>query len=677
MAPQRGAIFFIRARIKWRIRDVYPGQPGQGRAICVFDGVVMLQTIRDRLSGWVAFLLLGLIAVALVISFGNMSTDVSSLNSAATVNGEDISMPRFQEIYQNELLRQQEAFQGELPEVLQQQIRANVLESLVQNRVVSQYARERGYRMDDDRLAEFIRSQQAFQVAGEFSPQSYTAILASQGVSPEAYEEDQRNALEIGQIQGGIIASAFYTPAEYRRFIELELENRVATVARLDPVILLDEIKVAESEVLALYENTPSRFQTEESVALEYVEVKLAEFAASVAVGDDEVRSYYEANLDRFRTEEERRARHILIAVSDERDAAAADALAAEIKDRLDAGEAFAELAATYSDDTGSAADGGDLGWAGRGVFVPEFEEAVYALQVDQVSAPVRTQFGIHLIQVLEIRAGSQQPFEEVQAELREELQSREAEDGYYELAERLDDLALESPGSLESAAQGTGLPIQRAELVTRTGGAPFGFNQALIEAAFSLAVLEDGENSALIELGDGQAVVIRVAEYREPVVRPFDEVRAEIEQELRLQAAAAVARERGEDLLGRAEAGEDLATAAAQVGAQVGEPLTLARGSEVLPPDVIAEIFRARPPVNGLATVSGFASGDGSYTVFVLDEVQAGRPESIPRAERDQRKNSLAQQVGNYALGAMILDLRAQADVRVSPNTMNTEENL
>jgi hypothetical protein len=108
-----------------------------------------------------------------------------------------------------------------------------------------------------------------------------------------------------------------------------------------------------------------------------------------------------------------------------------------------------------------------------------------------------------------------------------------------------------------------------------------------------------------------------------------------------------------------------------------VGEPLTLARGSEVLPPDVIAEIFRARPPVNGLATVSGFASGDGSYTVFVLDEVQAGRPESIPRAERDQRKNSLAQQVGNYALGAMILDLRAQADVRVSPNTMNTEENL
>ncbi|MGI9329187.1 MAG: SurA N-terminal domain-containing protein [Gammaproteobacteria bacterium] len=636
----------------------------------------MLQTIRDRLSGWVAFLLLGLIAVALVISFGNMSTDVSALNSAATVNGEDISMTRFQELYQNQLLRQQQAFQGELPEVLQQQIRTNVLESLVQNRVVSQYARERGYRMDDNRLAQYIRSQEAFKVDGEFSPQSYTAILASQAVSPEAYEEDQRNALEIGQIQAGIIASAFYTPAEYRRFIELQLENRVAKVARLDPVSLLDEIEVAETEVRSFYENTPSRFQTEESVALEYIEVQLAEFAASVAVGEDELRAYYESNLGRYRTEEERRARHILIAESEERDAAAADTLAAEIQGRLEAGETFAELAATYSDDTGSAADGGDLGWAGRGVFVPEFEDAVYALQINQVSAPVRTQFGIHLIQVLEVREGSQQPFEEVKAELREELQSREAEDGYYELAERLDDLALESPGGLESAAQGTGLAIQRAELITRAGGAPFGFNQALIEAAFSVAVLEDGENSALIELGDGQAIVIRVAEYREPVLKAFDEVKAEIEQELRLQAAASVARQRGEDLLERAQAGEDLAAAADEVGTQVGEPLTLARGSDVLPPDVVAEIFRARPPVNGVATVSGFASGDGSYTVFALEEVQAGRPESIPRAERDQRKGTLAQQVGNYALGAMILDLRAQADVQVSPNTINPEEN-
>ena len=410
-----------------------------------------------------------------------------------------------------------------------------------------------------------------FQVDGQFSPQSYTAILASQGVSPEAYEEDQRNALEISQVQGGIVASSFFTPAEYRRFIELELEQRVAAYLRFDPVDLLDSIEVDEAEVLGVYENSPARFETDESVALEFIKVSLADIAASVAVDDEELRSFYESNLERYTREEERRARHILIAVEGDRDEAGAQALAEEILGKIDAGEDFAVLAAEFSDDTGSAADGGELGWAGRGVFVPEFEDAMFALEVDQISEPVQTQFGVHLIQVQEVRSGSQRPFAEVQVELREELQSREAEDAYYELAERLDELALENPGSLEPAAQAIGLPIQRAETITRSGGAPFGFNQLLVEAAFSAAVLEDGENSQLIQLNDSEAVVLRVAEYRAPQVRPFDEVRAEIEQELRLTAAGREAQRQGEALLARARAGESLEALAAELGVELG----------------------------------------------------------------------------------------------------------
>jgi peptidyl-prolyl cis-trans isomerase D len=512
----------------------------------------MLQTIRDRLTGTVAVVFLLLIGVALVVSFGNMSTDVASANVAAVVNGEEIPMIRFREVYQDQLARQQENLQGEVPEFLQVQLQRNVLEGLVRNRVLAQYASDRGYRVDDQRVAAYIRSRPAFQVNGEFSQQSYIALLSSEGISPEAFENDQRTALEIGELQAGIVSSNFFTPAEYRRYIELELERREAVFVRIDPVALLDQIEVSDAAVQAVYEASPERFRTEETVALDYVEVRLSDIAALVDVSDKELRDYYQANLDRFQTAEERRSRHILIAIDDDTDAAAAEALASELATRLAAGEDFAALAREYSDDPGSAADGGELGWAGKGVFVPEFETALFALQEGETSVPVRTQFGFHLIELEELRSGSQRPFEEVRDSLREELQRREAEDGYYELAERLDDLALENPGSLEPAAQGTGLPLKRAERVTRSGGAPFGFNQDLVETAFSEAVLTDGENSALIELEPGRAVVIRVAEHQDPKLRPLDEVRGEIEQELRLEAAANQAREQGEALLAR-----------------------------------------------------------------------------------------------------------------------------
>jgi len=637
----------------------------------------MLQTIRDRLTGWVAVVFLGLIGLTLVVSFGNMTTDVASANVAATVNGEDIPMFRFRDVYQDQLVRQQEAFQGELPEFLQQQLQRNVLEGLIRNRVMAQYAGETGYRADDQRVAAYIRSLEAFQIDGEFSQQSYIALLSSEGIAPEEFERQQRSALQLGELQGGVVSSDFYTPAEYRRFIELDQERRDVVFVRFDPVALLADIEVDDGEIQAFYDANAARFRTEENVTLDYVEIRLADIASTVAVDEAAVRAFYEASLDRFQTAEERRSRHILIAVNGDRDEESAAQLAAELADRLQAGEDFAALAGEYSDDPGSASDGGELGWAGRGVYVPEFEETLFGLEVAKVSAPVRTQFGFHLIELEELRSGSQQPFADVEAQLREELQRAEAEDGYYELAERLDDLALENPGSLEPAAQGAGLPLQRAERVTRSGGAPFGFNQDLVDAAFDEAVLTDGENSPLIELEEGRAVVIRVAEYRAPELRPLDAVSGEIEQELRLQAAGRAARQQGEALLARVQAGENLEVVAGELGVEPLAPGPVQRRSDAVAADVLAEVFRTVPAAAGEPTLGGIAGGDGAYTVFRIDEVLPGRPEDIPRAQRDQAKAALAQQTGNSALGALILDLRAEAEVAVSPDAITEEGNL
>ncbi len=627
----------------------------------------MLQTIRDRLSGWIAALVIFIIAVALVISFGNMSTDVVSGNFAAKVNGEEIPMFEFRRVYQDQLLRQQQAAQGELSSEQQEQVKRNVLEGMVQERAVSQYVSKQGYRVSDKRVSDFIRAQPGFQVGGEFAQEAYIASLSNLGQTPDIFEERTRNRLEINQLQAGLIASSFYTPTEYRRFIELQQEQRKATLLRLSPVDFMPEVQIDAAAIEVYYQQNISRYQTEESVDLEYVELLLGDIAATVVVDDEALVEYYERNLDQYSTPEERRARHILIAIDEETDETEAEKTATRLAGRLSDGADFAELARENSADTGSAADGGELGWAAPGAYVEPFELALFDLKVGEISEPVRTQFGYHLIQLEEVRPGTQKSFTEVRDELLEQLQRQEAEDAFYEQAERLDDLALENPGSLALVAENTGLVLKQAAGFTRRGGEPFGFDADLIAAVFSPAVLEEGENSPLLEVGDDRAIVLRVLDHKLPEARPLEAVRAVIEGELRLQAASQMAVDRGAAAFARLESGEDFALIAKELDQPIETVGPLARNSDELPPDVLGAVFRAPAAVAGFR---GLQTSDGGYAIYRLDEVISGKPASVPREQRDQVKMQLAQQAGNKDFGALLTDLRSSADLFVSPNT-------
>ncbi len=636
----------------------------------------MLQTIRDRLTGWVAVIVILVIGVALVIGFGNMNTDVATGRVAASVNGNEIPMLEYREAYQDQLLRQQEALQGELSSDMQQQLQRNVLEGLVQREALVQFIEADGYRVDDQSVANFVRSQPGFQVGGEFASQAYIATLANQGLTPEAFEERTRRGLQINQLSAGLIQSAFYTPTEYRQFIELQQQQRAATVVQFSPADLFASVELDPGAVEAYYAENPERYRSEESVAIEYLELRLADIAAEVAVDDSALREYYEENRERYATDEERRLRHILIAIGADTDEQAAAEKAAELSDRLTTGDDFTALAREFSDDPGSAPDGGELGWAGRGVYVSAFEDAAFSLQKGEISAPVKTEFGYHLIQLQEIRPGSELPFEEVRAEILDLLQRQAAENSFFEQAELMDDLALENPGGLTVVAEQTGLPLQRAENITRAGGEPFGFNAALLEATFSPMVLEDGENSPLIEVEDGRVLVLRVAEHRLPEPLPLEEVRPTITGELRLQEAANLARSQGEAALARMQAGEDLALVAAEYGRDVQQTGLILRNANTLPPEITAAVFRAAPP-SGAPEYQGLESGDGGFAIFRLDEVASGRPESVPRELRDQAKQQLAGQLGNADFGALVVDVRSQAKMQVATDTFTDPDAL
>ncbi|MCC7258678.1 MAG: peptidyl-prolyl cis-trans isomerase [Gammaproteobacteria bacterium] len=636
----------------------------------------MLQIIRDRFTGVLAVLIIATIGVALTITLVDTDTFTGITNFAARVDGEEIPLADYRQVVQQQILEQEQATRAELPAAQKLELQRNVLEGMVRNRVVARYVREAGYRVSDQRVVEHIRTLPGFQVNGQFSSDGYLAALASQGISATAFELERRAALQIEQLQNGLLESAFFTPAEYRRFMLLEGERRRAAFATLSPEQYLASITVDEADVKTYYESHPDRFESQESVSLDYVEAKASELPPAGEPTEAEIRTLYESAPERFETATQRRVRHILVAIDADTSEEAARQRAAEIRARLDRGEDFAALAREFSDDPGSAAAGGELGWAGPGTYVEPFEEALGSQRVGEVSQPVRTDFGFHIIELEEMREGARRTFEEVRGELAAELRSRGSQERFFELTESMDDAALENPGSLDAVARAAGLPVRRIEQFTRAGGEPLGAVRAVIDAAFSAPVLEDGENSPLIEVGEGRAIILRVVEHRPARLRPLDEVRPEVETLVRAEKAAAVVTERGTKIVSDARAGGDFAALVAAAGVNLMTPAEpLARNSPEAAPEVLAAIFRAHRPAAGTSVFDGVALPSGAFAVVRVDAVIPGNPEDIAREQRDARKMLLTRQVGVAEVTALAMDLRRDASVTVAPDLFEQQD--
>ncbi len=628
----------------------------------------MLQNIREKLQGWVAFAVLLIIAVPLALTFVSSDFTVTSSGFAARVNGEDIPSVDFQRVYQNQLVTEQQAAGGQLPPEAEEQLKRQALDGLVLNRAVTQYVRDAGFRVGASRVVDYVRSLPVFQVGGQFSKPAYDATLASQGITPTAFEKEQQALLAVRQLQEGIVESSFFTPAEFRRLIALDQERRDVAYVLLDPRNLGAGILVSDADVQSYYAVNASQFQSPESATIEYVEVALDDMARDYTPDEDALLKAYESDPTRFRTQEQRRARHILIAVDAGRTDAAARALADEIAGKLADGGDFAALAAQYSGDPGSASRGGDLGFAAPGNYVEAFDKALFALAVGETSPPVKTEFGYHIIRLEELRPGAGKGFDEVRGELVEELRKQKAQDEFYAIAERLDDLALENPTSLEPVARDTGLTVRRFEGFTRAGGGPLGNNPSLIAAVFSPGVLEGSENTPLIELDDSRALVARVAEHKQPAALPLDQVRAQIVDRLRIQRATVEAAARGGKIVQRAQAGEDLAALVAAEGLKLTEAGPVTRRSPALPPDLLSAVFRAPKP-EGKPVVQGASLPGGAFGVFQVRSVVPGEPELIPQQQRDERKAGLAQRAAASETEALAVHLRDTADVVVAPD--------
>ena len=621
----------------------------------------MLQAIRDKFTGWIAIVFIVLISMTLVISFGNMDQTPLQDDVVITVNGEEITLFEFQEEFSNKLVEFQDLLGDEVPEVLEQSIKESAAEDLIIRRLLLDYLSESGYRVSPEYVAELIRTNETFLLGGEFNIENYKAILASQGVTIDQFENDLRLQLEIDQLRRGFIETAFITNAEFTQFIELQMQERTGQLLTVDSSRFMDQIVIDPSEVNDYYQNNLDLFQSNEEVDVEYLEISIEDVAQQVEFTADDLKEYYENNLDRFVTNEERKSSHILVAIDgDTTDEQAAD-LIGEIQSKLET-ESFEDLAKQYSDDPGSAAQGGDLGWAETGLFVPEFESALFSMNVGEVSAPVKTDFGYHLIRMDDIKTGEQQSFDEIEYELELEYSRQLAEEELFELADQMADLTLQSYNELASVADKMNLELNALDSFSRTGSTFLHQDPEMVNILFSPGSIELGENTPLFQIGDS-VIVARAKSHRLPATKAFSSVQSDIESFLMNNRAMSLANDYAEELRGQeALSFADLAT---EEGIK-SEDFQILRNSTNYPRGLTEAIFSMHKDLIDQEIVV-FSEMDSVYLAKV-SSVSTGNLSFFSDQERSDAKSDLSQQYGSEDLSSLAQSLRDNAEVFIEP---------
>ncbi|MBE0509762.1 MAG: SurA N-terminal domain-containing protein [Chromatiales bacterium] len=630
----------------------------------------MLEFIRNRAKGWLAWVIIGLITVPFALWGIHNYIGGGGTTYVAKVAGQEIAQSHFDNTYQQQRQQLEQMFGGQIPDMFSEQmLRAQVLEQMIEQEVVIQAALGLGMRISDRQLANVIRSVDAFHEDGVFSQERYLNLLARQGMTPTMFEQRVRRDLLAEQLESGFSGTAFVTPQAIDAFIRLDRQQRSFEWLRVKASDFIAQLRITEADIQAWYESNAARYQTPEQVKLDYLEIRAEQFVDMAEVEEDELRMRYEARIEQYRSPEERRASHILVRLQEGASDAAirasrekAEALLARIR----SGEDFATLASSESDDPGSAASGGDLGYFSRGMMVASFEDVAFVMEPDQLSELVRSPFGFHIIRLDDVRGGELTPYEAVRDDLYREVKQERAERLYYEMAERLANYTYEQQDSLSVAAEELGLPIQTTDFITRQGGAGIAANPRVLSAAFSDELLNRRINSDPLEITREHTVVVRVKEHRAAAVRPLDEVRDSIVAALHQQRSSELAREQAASLLTGIEQGTPMADFAAQTGVSIGSRQVIQRDSDGFEPDVIEAVFAMPHPASGGYTSQLLGLGNGDQLVLVLHEVVDADPAEADAAQREQVAQLLRRVNAITSSEAMLASIREKTDITI-----------
>lgn len=572
----------------------------------------MLQRIREGSQGWVAKVIVGAIIVTFAL-FGAeslVSYFSAGSNDAATVNGESISRQAVETQVQRGIRS------GQVPPSQERQFRGQVLDQLIRQRTLDQYASEGGLHISDSQLDQLIVSLPEFQdQEGRFSDELFTNRLAQAGYTPSSFRRELRADTLRRQVQQGLAASTFLLPSEKARLTSLQQQQRTFRYAQLTAADLGQSDAPSDADLQQYYEQHQENYRRPEQVKVNYIVLNQEDVAKDVEVSDDQLRQAYE----KARAEAPREVSHILVTFGDDRTEQQARERLAEVQSKLSQGDDFADLAREYSDDSSSAGKGGDIGAIQKGFFGDSFDDAAFSLDPGQVSQIVQTQYGLHLIKVTGVDIPS---FEDDREALAQQVKLEQSQSLFNERVQKMTDDVYQAE-DLSSVADELGLKVQTSGWFSQDdGGEGVLSNPDVAAAAFSPDVLEDGYNSDVIETDDQQRVALRVVDHREASTLPLDEVRSQVESAVKAEQT----RQRLQELAADTVASLRNGRAVTDIDWKQAEDAT--RDADGVPDAILQEAFRLPHPQDG-ETVWGHVDSQNGVAIVGVESVQSGDADS------------------------------------------------
>jgi peptidyl-prolyl cis-trans isomerase D len=619
----------------------------------------MLTKIREKAHGILAQVLL----LGMCVAFGlwgiQSYTDSSKEAAVASVGDKDFYQRDVNKAYE----QYSQQFQG--MGIDEQTLKDQALAKLIKDEVLLQYAYKQNLVASDDATRDFIKTLPYFQVNGKFDDGKYKSLLSSQRMTSAEFVNRIKNSLIMGQVQDSVIGSSFATDYDIDSFFKIQNQQRDVDYVTITIPTLNEQ--PSDADIASYYQQHQAQYQTPEQLSIEYVELSLPELAKKVAVTDDKLKAFYEEQKDTFTTPERRKISHILFTVNDKVDDKTALEKAIKAKQDL-ASKDFAILAKEVSDDKVTAKTGGDLGLFNAGTMEKPFEDAVVSLKAGEVSNPVKSKFGYHLIKVTELTSGGVKPFDSVKDEVTKAFQKAQAETSFYEAGETLTNMSFEHPDSLQAVADTLGLTINKTALFTKEKGEGIAAEDKIRSAAFAEEVLQ-GNNSTPIELGSDRLVVLRQLEHKEAAAKELNSVKAQISALLLLDKAKLQTVTKAKQIAARLQAGEALQAVASEQKLDIKKVTGITRGGKTdLSPQLADAVFKAAKPVGDKPSVTLVPLATGEQVILSVTKVTAGTMSEDDKKKLDLAKKNIANALGQNEFNTVLNSVQSSADISITP---------
>jgi peptidyl-prolyl cis-trans isomerase D len=648
--------------------------------LAIVTAETMLQAIRNLFKSWIVIAIFGVLVVVAFLFFGIEGYfSQSNATWVAKVDGHEISQQDFTTALNN--ARQQQLNQPgntmDPAEFEKPAFKEEVLKRVINRQLLINANDEYGIKVPNEVVRAQIASYPVFQVNGKFDPSTYLAWLAQQGKTAQQFQDEIRSDLATQQVPQAIVATAFATKAEAEAFLRLQLQTRDFSYVELPPPAPTEqEQQVTDAQIADYYKQHQKDFMTPEEVSVNYIDLDAATMKVVPDLSDKALKARYDKEKSRFVSPPQWEVSHILIKLpakptDAQKQAALAKAQKVEALAKAP-GADFAKLAEEYSDDLGSKRQGGDLGWLSKGDAGPEFQAALDKMKKGDVSDPVLTSDGYHIIDVRDMREGHTETFAQVRDQLVQEATKDARQDNYRDVGNKLTDMIYNDPTSLKPAAEKLGLTIQTTPLFGRDGAKTgLAADPKVVKAAFSDLVLVQNNTSDPIDLGNDRMVVIHVAKHVPASVKPLAEVRDQIRQAVVQQRVEASARKIADAAFAKLQGGEKLEALAQAAGQTAQQKTGVMRNATDLDPDLLKAVFEMAHPAKGADTRALVPMDKGRYALVVLSAVKPGDSSKVPAEAQGFLREQMARAYGAADIEAFLDVLRSKAKIETAPQRL------